>query len=104
MIASAGGAGPSSVCLGGNVFGWTATNAESVSVLDAFRAAGGNFVDTADTYSAAGPGMSGGESEEILGRWMRRSGCREQMIIATKVGIQGDRFVLTPATIEAGHG
>jgi aryl-alcohol dehydrogenase (NADP+) len=73
--------------LGGNVFGWTADRATSFAVLDAYRAAGGNFVDTADVYSAWAPGHQGGESEEILGAWLRERSCRDQMVIATKVGM-----------------
>lgn len=74
------------LCLGGNVFGWTADEAASFAVLDAYAEAGGNFVDTADMYSAWVPGHVGGESEAILGRWMKARGCRERMVIATKVG------------------
>jgi aryl-alcohol dehydrogenase-like predicted oxidoreductase len=74
------------VALGGNVFGWTANEEESFAVLDAYAAAGGNFVDTADFYSAWAPGNSGGESETILGRWVAQRGRRDQTIIATKVG------------------
>ncbi|MFZ5478001.1 MAG: aldo/keto reductase [Myxococcota bacterium] len=77
----------SPLCLGGNVFGWTADEAESMRVLDAYAGAGGNFVDTADVYSAWAPGNAGGESEAILGRWMRARGCRDRMVIATKVGM-----------------
>src|ERR1700731_4159161 len=72
--------------LGGNVFGWTANEAESFAVLDGYAAAGGNFIDTADAYSAWAPGNSGGESETILGRWMSSRGRRDQTIVATKVG------------------
>src|SRR5262245_55559903 len=75
------------LCLGGNVFGWTIDEAESFAVLDAYAAAGGNFIDTADTYSSWVPGHVGGESETIIGRWMRSRGNRERMIIATKVGL-----------------
>jgi aryl-alcohol dehydrogenase-like predicted oxidoreductase len=74
------------VALGGNVFGWTSSEDESFAVLDAYAAAGGNFIDTADVYSAWAPGNSGGESETILGRWMAKRGNRDQTIIATKVG------------------
>lgn len=74
------------IALGGNVFGWTADEAESFAVLDGYAAAGGNFVDTADVYSAWAPGHSGGESETILGRWVADRGRRDQTIIATKVG------------------
>lgn len=72
--------------LGGNVFGWTADEPTSFAVLDAFAAAGLNFIDTADSYSTWVTGHSGGESETIIGHWLRRSGKRDQVIIATKVG------------------
>jgi aryl-alcohol dehydrogenase (NADP+) len=75
--------------LGGNVFGWTADRAASFAVLDAYREAGGNFVDTADTYSKWVPGHRGGESEEILGAWLEERRCRDEMIVATKVGMGG---------------
>jgi aryl-alcohol dehydrogenase-like predicted oxidoreductase len=75
------------LCLGGNVFGWTVNRDESFAVLDAYTAAGGNFVDTADVYMAGAPGNSGGESETIIGEWMAaRPGKRDDFIIATKVG------------------
>ncbi|HEU4416382.1 MAG TPA: aldo/keto reductase [Candidatus Angelobacter sp.] len=72
--------------LGGNVFGWTADEPTSFQVLDAFVAAGLNFIDTADSYSTWVPGHKGGESEAIIGNWLKRSGKRDQVIIATKVG------------------
>ncbi len=75
--------------LGGNVFGWTADRATSFAVLDAYREAGGNFVDTADGYSKWAPGHRGGESEEILGAWLRDRGCRDELVLATKVGMGG---------------
>jgi aryl-alcohol dehydrogenase-like predicted oxidoreductase len=74
------------LCLGGNVFGWTADERESFAVLDAYAEAGGNFIDTADTYSAWAPGNEGGESERIIGRWMAERGNRDAMVVATKVG------------------
>ena len=74
------------LCLGGNVFGWTADEAASFRVLDAYYGAGGNFVDTADVYSAWAPGNRGGESETILGRWMTARRNRDRIVIATKVG------------------
>ena len=67
----------SPLCLGGNVFGWTADEAASFAVLDAYAAAGGNFIDTADGYSAWVAGNPGGESEEIIGRWMAARGNRD---------------------------
>jgi aryl-alcohol dehydrogenase-like predicted oxidoreductase len=73
------------LCLGGNVFGWTAGEAASFRVLDAFVDAGFNFIDTADSYSRWVPGHQGGESESILGRWLKRGGNRARVIIATKV-------------------
>lgn len=72
--------------LGGNVFGWTADEATSFKVLDAFVAAGLDFIDTADSYSTWVPGHKGGESETIIGNWIKRSGKRGQVVIATKVG------------------
>ncbi|MGA1610291.1 MAG: aldo/keto reductase, partial [Candidatus Nanopelagicaceae bacterium] len=71
--------------LGGNVFGWTASKEESFKVLDRFAELGGNFIDTADVYSAWKEGNSGGESESIIGEWMESRGNRNEMIIATKV-------------------
>jgi aryl-alcohol dehydrogenase (NADP+) len=73
--------------LGGNVFGWTANEQQSFAVLDAYAAAGGNFIDTADMYSCWVPGNSGGESETIIGRWMKSRGNRNKIVIATKVGM-----------------
>lgn len=72
---------------GGNVFGWTADQEISFRLLDGFVARGFNFIDTADVYSAWVPGHAGGESETILGRWFRRSGKRNQVVVATKLGI-----------------
>lgn len=74
------------LCLGGNVFGWTIDEPQSVAVLDAYAAAGGNFVDTADMYSSWVPGNVGGESETILGRWMAARKIRDRIVVATKVG------------------
>jgi len=74
------------LALGGNVFGWTADDAASFAVLDAFVDAGGTMIDTADVYTAWVPGHTGGESETVIGRWLKRSGKRDQMVIATKVG------------------
>ncbi|MEP7283208.1 MAG: aldo/keto reductase [Rubrivivax sp.] len=72
--------------LGGNVFGWTADEATSFAVLDAFVDAGFNLIDTADIYSTWGPGHVGGESETVIGRWLKHSGKRDRVLIATKVG------------------
>ena len=87
------------LCLGGNVFGWTCDEAQSFAVLDAFAAAGGNIVDTADTYSSWVPGHAGGESETIIGNWMRRRGNRDRIVVATKVGMLPGLKGLAPATI-----
>jgi aryl-alcohol dehydrogenase-like predicted oxidoreductase len=74
------------LCLGTNVFGWTADEAASHAVLDAYVAGGGNFVDTADAYSAWVPGNSGGDSEAIIGSWLARNAARrDDVVIATKV-------------------
>jgi aryl-alcohol dehydrogenase-like predicted oxidoreductase len=78
----------SPICLGGNVFGWTADEPVSFAILDAFVDAGFNFVDTADVYSRWVPGHKGGESETVLGNWFKRSGNRKKVILATKVGIE----------------
>src|SRR5687767_12905714 len=71
---------------GGNVFGWTINEAASFQLLDAFMAAGCNLIDTADSYSRWVPGNQGGESETIIGNWMKRRGNRSQVVIATKLG------------------
>jgi aryl-alcohol dehydrogenase-like predicted oxidoreductase len=73
---------------GGNVFGWTVDEAASFRLLDQFVDAGFNFIDTADVYSKWAPGNSGGESETIIGRWLKRSGHRNKVLIATKVGME----------------
>jgi aryl-alcohol dehydrogenase-like predicted oxidoreductase len=74
------------LCFGGNIFGWTADEDASYAVLDAFMEAGGNFVDSADVYARWAPGNKGGESEEVLGRWMKARGNRADVIVATKLG------------------
>jgi len=74
------------IALGCNVFGWTADEATSFSVLDAFVGSGFNLIDTADIYSRWAAGHSGGESEAIIGRWLQARGKRQQVVIATKVG------------------
>src|SRR5689334_17087393 len=85
------------MALGGNVFGWTADDETSFAVLDAFVDAGGNMIDTADVYSAWVPGHSGGESETVIGRWLKaRPSMRERVVIATKVGFMAG---LAPETI-----
>jgi aryl-alcohol dehydrogenase-like predicted oxidoreductase len=75
----------SALCLGGNTFGWTTDQTASEAVLDAYVEAGGNFIDTADVYARWAPGNVGGESETVLGKWMRARGNRQAVIIATKV-------------------
>jgi len=87
--------------LGGNVFGWTADEAQSFAVLDAYTAAGGNFVDTADSYSAWADGNRGGESETIIGKWLRARGNRADLVIATKVSRHPDYQGLSAANIKA---
>jgi aryl-alcohol dehydrogenase-like predicted oxidoreductase len=82
------------LCLGGNVFGRTADERTSFAVLDAYTGAGGNFIDTADLYA-------GGESERIIGRWLARRGRRDDVVIATKVGMAGGRANLKAETVRA---
>lgn len=82
--------------LGGNVFGWTTDEPTSFAVLDAFVAGGGTMIDTADFYSAWIPGNAGGESETVIGNWLSRRGTRNDVQIATKVGM------LTPAGMDHG--
>ena len=77
------------LCLGGNIFGWTISQEESFAVLDAYAAAGGNFIDTSDVYSVWVEENSGGESETIIGNWMQERGNRDKIIVATKVGQLG---------------
>src|SRR4051812_25447181 len=76
------------LALGGNVFDWPADESTSFAVLDAFVAAGGTMIDTADVYSAWVPGHKGGESEALIGRWLKRDpGKRDKVVIAPKVGM-----------------
>jgi aryl-alcohol dehydrogenase-like predicted oxidoreductase len=89
------------LCLGGNVFGWSIDEQRSFAVLDAYVAGGGNFIDTADSYGRRGPGGAG-ESERIIGRWIAARGNREQLVIATKVGMSPDLRRLSRATIRRG--
>lgn len=77
----------SPLCFGGNVFGWTVDERTSFSLLDAWLDAGFNFVDTADVYSRWAPGHGGGESEAVIGKWLKAGGRRDQVVIATKVGM-----------------
>ncbi|RYY95814.1 MAG: aldo/keto reductase [Comamonadaceae bacterium] len=91
----------SPLCFGGNVFGWTADERTSFSLLDAWLDAGFNFVDTADVYSRWAPGHAGGESEAVIGKWLQQGGRRDKIVLATKVGMDmGDGKVgLKPAYI-----
>ena len=89
------------LCLGGNVFGWSANAEQSHEVLTAYETAGGNFIDTADMYSRWHTGNVGGESETIIGDWMRSRGNRSEMIIATKVAKLATRPGLSAANIAA---
>ncbi len=91
----------SPLCFGGNVFGWTADEATSFALLDAWVDAGFNFIDTADVYSRWAPRHTGGESESVIGRWLKHSGKRHRIVLTTKVGKDmGDGKVgLRPAYI-----
>ncbi|WML81219.1 aldo/keto reductase [Streptomyces sp. VNUA74] len=89
------------LALGGNVFGWTADQDRSFAVLDAYTAAGGNFVDTADSYSAWVDGNSGGESESVLGAWFAARGNRDDVVLATKVSQHPEYPGLSGANIKA---
>ena len=89
------------LCLGGNVFGWSANAAQSQEVLSAYESAGGNFIDTADMYSRWHTGNVGGESETIIGDWMRARGNRSEMVISTKVAKLATRPGLSTANIAA---
>jgi len=87
------------LCLGGNVFGYSADKDNSEAVLTFYADNGGNFIDTADMYSQWAPGHIGGESETIIGNWMKKRGNRDQMIIATKVGKLDTKPGLSPSNI-----
>ena len=89
----------SDLCLGGNVFGWTADEATSEQILDRFVDGGGNFIDTADMYSCWVPGHSGGESERVMGAWLRKRGHHDDLVIATKVAKLTGRRGLRPANL-----
>jgi len=89
------------LALGGNVFGWTADDDASFAVLDAFVAAGGRMVDSADVYSAWVPGNSGGESEATIGRWLARGGRRDDVLVATKVSQHPEYPGLSAANVRA---
>ncbi|MER5885997.1 aldo/keto reductase [Streptomyces sp. NPDC001941] len=88
------------LALGGNVFGWTADRDQSFAVLDAYTAAGGNFIDTADAYSHWVQGNQGGESETVIGQWLAARGNRDDVVIATKAGAQPGFKGLGAATIK----
>lgn len=90
------------LALGGNVFGWTADEQTSFAVLDAFVAHGGNAIDTADAYSYWVPGHQGGESETVIGRWLKQRGKRDDVIIGTKVGMWEKRKGLKHENIVEG--
>ncbi len=91
----------SSLAFGGNVFGWTADESTSMRLLDRFVDEGFNFIDTADTYSRWAPGNRGGESETIIGKWLKKSGKRDKVVVATKVGMEmaPDKKGLSPVYI-----
>jgi aryl-alcohol dehydrogenase-like predicted oxidoreductase len=89
------------LCLGGNVFGWTLDDERSFAVLDAYREAGGNFIDTADVYGRRGPDGAG-SSEHIIGRWIAARGNRDELVIATKVGMAEGLRGLSADTIARG--
>jgi aryl-alcohol dehydrogenase-like predicted oxidoreductase len=78
----------SRLAFGGNVFGWTVDEPMSFTLLDAYVAAGGNLIDTADVYSSWAPGNTGGESETIIGKWLKSRGQRGRVVVATKVGMK----------------
>ena len=89
----------SRIGLGGNTFGWTCDEQTSHAVLDAYAAAGGSFIDTADGYSAWADGNTGGESESIIGSWLARRGHDDDLVIATKVSTKPDRSGLAPDNV-----
>ena len=89
------------LCLGGNVFGWSADEAQSHDVLDAYTSHGGNFIDTADVYSEWKDGNNGGDSEAIIGSWLKKRGNRSEVVIATKVAKLSTRPGLSAANIKA---
>lgn len=89
------------LALGANTFGWTSDKDDSFAVIDAYREAGGNFIDTADVYSAWGEGLKGGESETVIGEWLRERKARDQVVIATKVSQHPDFPGLSPENIQA---
>ncbi len=91
----------SDLCLGGNVFGWSADERQSHDVLNVFTELGGNFIDTADVYSEWGDGHVGGESESVIGTWLKSRGNSDEVVIATKVAKLSTRPGLSRANIIA---
>lgn len=89
----------SNLCFGGNVFGWTADLAQSFELLSHFTEHGGNFIDSADVYSSWKEGNQGGESEAIIGNWLKATGKRNQVVLATKVGYLESRKGLSAKNI-----
>jgi len=89
----------SNICFGGNVFGWTTDQKQSFELLNRFHDLGGNFVDTADVYSAWKEGNQGGESETVIGNWFKESGKRDQTVVATKVAMLETRKGLSAKNI-----
>ncbi|MBY6349568.1 aldo/keto reductase [Rhodococcoides corynebacterioides] len=89
------------LALGANTFGWTADEAASHDIIDAFLGAGGSLIDTADSYSAFAPGNSGGESETVIGNWFARTGRRDDVVLATKVSRHPDFLGLAASTVAA---
>jgi aryl-alcohol dehydrogenase-like predicted oxidoreductase len=87
------------LAFGGNVFGWSVDEKRSFELLDAFVDAGGNLIDTADVYSAWVPGNAGGESETIIGKWLKKSGKRDRVVISTKVAKWAEHPGLSPVNI-----
>ena len=88
------------LAFGGNVFGWTVDEAGAFALLDAFVDGGGNLIDTADVYPAWVPGNRGGESEAMIGKWLKRSGKRDQVVIASKVGKWDQHPGLSPVNLQ----
>ena len=89
----------SDICFGGNVFGWTADQDQSFALINRFIELGGNFIDTADVYSSWKEGNQGGESETIIGAWLKQTGKRDQVVIATKVAMLETRKGLSSKNI-----
>ena len=101
MTAIGPGIDVSPLALGGTTFGWTSDEATSRQVLDSFLDAGGNLIDTSDSYSAFAPGNSGGESETIIGAWMAARGHRDRVVIGTKVSRHPEFAGLSAANVAA---